>query len=225
MFFDDRNDAGRRLAAKLLSYKEQHPIVLALPRGGVPVGYEIARQLHAPLDVVLVRKLGTPMSPELAIGAIVEGEPAERFINRDIVADLGVPDSYIEEEVARQTREIERRRMRYLQGRPPVDVRDRTAIVVDDGIATGATMRVALHAIRRRGPKRLVMAVPIAPAATIEAMRNEADDVVCLYSPEDFGAIGYFYRDFHQIDDETVIELLAETAKDAGASARRKHTH
>lgn len=220
MFFDDRSDAGRQLAAKLLSYKGASPVVLALPRGGVPVGYEIARQLHAPLDVVLVRKIGAPISPELAVGAIVEGKPVERFINRDIVADLAVPQSYLEEEIARQTREIERRRTRYFQGRLPVEVRNRTAIIVDDGIATGATMHVALRAVRRRGPARLVLAVPVAPASAIAALRSEVDDIVCLHSPEDFGAIGFFYRDFHQLEDEAVIALLAAAAKELSGSDR-----
>ena len=219
MIFRDRSDAGRRLAEMLAPYKQQHPVVLALPRGGVPVGYEIARHLEAPLDVVLVRKVGAPISPELAIGAIVEGEPVERFINREIVDSLGVPESYIEEEVARQTREIERRRAQYFQGRARIDIRGRTAIVVDDGIATGATMRVALHAVRRGGPARLVMAVPIAPASTIEAMRGEADELVCLDSPEDFGAIGFFYRDFKQVSDSTVIALLNAAAREIPPSS------
>jgi len=225
MYFADREDAARQLAERLLSYKTQKPVVLALPRGGVPIGREIARRLDAPLDVVLVRKLGAPISPELAIGAIVEGEPIERFINRDIVAELGVPDTYIDEEVGRQTREIERRRALYLQDRPRVDVPGHAAIVVDDGIATGATMRVALQAIRRRRPARLVLAVPVAPATTIDAMRGEADDIVCLHAPDDFGAIGYFYRDFAQVNDATVIALLAAAAKEERSSPRGKHTN
>lgn len=222
MFFDDRIDAGRQLAAKLLHLRDRRPVVLALPRGGVPIGREVARTLHAPLDLVLVRKLGAPISPELAIGAIVEGQPVERFINSDIVTELGVDDAYIEAEVAEQAREIERRRERYLQGRAPIEVRDRTAIVVDDGIATGATMRIALRAVRRRHPQRLVMAVPVAPADTIAAMHDEADELVCLEAPRDFGAIGFFYRDFRQVDDRTVIELLAEAARELGQSDARK---
>jgi putative phosphoribosyl transferase len=222
MFFQDRTDAGRQLAAELLSYKEQRPLVLALPRGGVPVGYEIARALQAPLDILLVRKLGAPGSPEFAIGAIVEGNPVESFLNRDIVAYLGVPKSYIEDETARQTREIERRRDRYFRGRLPADVKDHTVIVVDDGIATGATMRVALQALRRRQPRRLVMAVPVAAATTIDAMRNEADDLVYLDAPLDFAAVGQFYRDFRQVEDETVIALLAEAAKESGRSTEGK---
>ncbi len=220
MFFADRSDAGQRLAAQLIPYKDSHPVVLALPRGGVPVGYEIARRLHAPLDIVLVRKIGAPISPELAIGAIVEGKPVERFINREIVADLGVSESYIEEEIARQTLEMERRRKRYFQGRSRLEVRNRTAIVVDDGIATGATMHAALRAVRRREPSRLVLAVPVAPASAIASLRSEVDDIVCLSTPEDFGAIGFFYRDFHQLDDDVVIVLLAAAAKELGDSDR-----
>jgi putative phosphoribosyl transferase len=215
MRFADRHDAGRQLAARLLPFKSRRPVILALPRGGVPVGFEIARALEAPLDIVLVRKLGSPISPELAIGAIVDGEPLESIINADVVADLDVPASYIEAEIARQSREIERRRARYRQGRAMIDVRDRTAIVVDDGIATGATMRIALRAVRRRRPRRLVMAVPIAPTSTLAAMRGEADDLFCLGATEAFGAVGSFYRDFSQVDDETVIAILAEAARDA----------
>jgi putative phosphoribosyl transferase len=195
-FFADRHDAGRQLAAKLLAYKDARPVVLALPRGGVSVGYEVARRLHAPLDIILVRKIGAPLQPELAIGAIVEGDPVERFINRELVADLRVPASYIEEEIACEKREIERRRSLYFEDRRPIAVRGRTAIVVDDGIATGATMRAALAAVRRRGPSRLVLAVPVAPAHTIEDLHDAADDIVCLMACEDFGAIGFFYRDF-----------------------------
>jgi putative phosphoribosyl transferase len=211
-FFADRRDAGRRLAARLLTYKDAHPVVLALPRGGVPVGYEVAKQLGAPLDVVLVRKIGAPLQPELALGAIVEGNPVQRFINEDIVAALAVPKSFIEEEVARETGEIERRRSTYLRGRAPVAVRGRTAIVVDDGIATGATMRAALRAVRLREPSRLVLAVPVAPASTIDELRTEVDDIVCLLAPGDLGAIGFFYRDFRQLDDKDVIELLRDAA-------------
>ena len=222
-FFADRADAGRRLSAKLLVYKDARPVVLALPRGGLPVGYEVAERLQAPLDIVLVRKIGAPYQPELALGAIVEGNPVQRFINRDIVAELGVPQSYIEEEVVRETREIQRRRVAYLKGRPPVEVRGNTAIVVDDGIATGATVRAALRAVRQREPARLVLAVPVAPASMIEQLRGEADDVVCLYAPSDFGAIGFFYRDFHQLDDKTVTALLTAAAKRQGGLAAKSN--
>ena len=212
MLFKDREDAGRRLAAELLAYREQRPVVLALPRGGVPVGFEIAKALNAPLDVVLVRKIGAPWMPELAVGAIAEGEPIEKIIERETVAELGVPQKYLDEEIARQTSEIERRQQLYRKTRPRSDIKGCTTIVVDDGIATGATMRAALRAVRREGPSKLVLAVPVAPASTLAKLRSEVSDIVCLSSPEDFGAISVFYADFHQVDDAVVIELLAQAA-------------
>jgi putative phosphoribosyl transferase len=220
-FFADRNDAGRRLATELLAYKDARPVVLALPRGGVVIGYEVACRLHAPLDIVLVRKIGAPQQPELAIGAIVEGNPVERFINQELVAELQVPASYVEKETEREKHEIERRRLLYFEDRRPVAVQGRTAIVVDDGIATGATMRAALAAVGRRRPSQLVLAVPVAPAQTIEDLRDAADEIVCLMAPEDFGAIGLFYRDFHQLDDQSVIALLTAAAKEQDSSARQ----
>lgn len=184
MLFADRQDAGRRLAAALLRFKDQRPVVLALPRGGVPVGFEIATRLEAPLDVVLVRKIGDPFSPELAIGAIADGDRLERVIDENLVAELGVPRAYIDAEIGRQRREIEHRRRIYFKGRPPVDIRQQTVIVVDDGIATGATMRAALRAARGRTPARLILAVPVAPASTLEAMRPEVDEIVCSIRPK-----------------------------------------
>jgi len=212
MLFKDRQEAGRRLAAELLKYREQRPVVLALPRGGVPVGFEIATALDAPLDVVLVRKIGAPWMPELAVGAIAEGEPLETIIERETVAALGVTQKYLDEEIARQTSEIERRRQLYRKTRPRSDIKGCTAIVVDDGIATGATMRAALRAVRREGPSKLVLAVPVAAASTLAKLRGEVSDIVCLSSPEDFGAISVFYADFRQVDDAVVNELLAQAA-------------
>jgi putative phosphoribosyl transferase len=209
MKFMDRGEAGRRLADKLVHLKDWQPVVLALPRGGVAVGFEIARALDAPLDIVLVRKIGVPWEPELALGAVTDGASHETFIDRDLATSLAVPDSYIKEETARQLQEIERRRKSYCKGRPAREVAGHTAIVVDDGIATGATMRVALQAVRRRGPARLVLAVPVAPPDTLAAMREEVDEAVCLETPSGFGAIGYYYRDFHQMSDREVTELLA----------------
>jgi putative phosphoribosyl transferase len=208
--FSNRIEAGRRLAAELGRFKDEHPVVLALPRGGVPVGVEIARALNAPLDLVLVRKIGAPFQPELAIGAVVDGSRPETVINREIVEAFEIPESYLSEESARQLAEIERRRQRYLAGRERAEIAGHTAIVVDDGIATGATMLAALHATRRAGPKRLVLAVPVAPPDTIERLRAEVDEVVCLEMPRFFGAIGAFYRDFHQLGDDDVIRLLEE---------------
>jgi putative phosphoribosyl transferase len=186
--------------------------VLALPRGGVPVGFEIASELAAPLDVLLVRKIGAPWQPELAVGAIVDGERLDKVIDEKVVAALAVPADYLEEEIARQILEIERRRKLYFRGRPPAEVRHRTALVVDDGIATGATMRAALRAIRRREPARLVMAVPVAPGKTIEDLRTEVDEIVCLATPDEFLAISQFYSDFRQVSDQEVVELLDRAA-------------
>jgi predicted phosphoribosyltransferase len=210
--FRDRQEAGERLAAALLRFKDQQPCVLALPRGGVPVGFEIAKRLNAPLDLVIVRKIGAPHQPELAIGAVVDGEHPELVVNRHIVDLLGVSDEYLEQEKARQVAEIERRRHAYLEGRPRVDIAGKTALIVDDGIATGATTRVALHATRRAKPKRLVLAVPVAPSDTLAALRGEADEIICLEDYESFGAISIYYDDFTQVSDEEVREILARAA-------------
>lgn len=212
MLFVDRQDAGRRLAAELVRFAGQRPVVLALPRGGVPVGFEVARELAAPLDVILVRKIGLPWQPELAVGAIVDGERLDKVIDEELVDLAGVPEAYMEAEIAKQIREIERRRKLYFKGRRPTEVRRRTAIVVDDGIATGSTMRAALRAIRRRGPARLVLAVPVGPEKTVAALRSEVDELVCLVVPDDFLAIGQFYGDFRQVSDEEVVELLDRAA-------------
>ena len=209
MKFADRGEAGRRLADKLLHFKDRQPIVLALPRGGVAVGFEIAHALDASLDIVLVRKIGVPWQPELALGAVTDGARYETFIDRNLAASLNIPDSYIEEETTRQLKEIERRREAYCEGRPALEIAGHTAIVVDDGIATGATMRVALQAVRRHGPARLVLAVPVAPPDTLTVLGKEVDEAVCLETPAELGAIGYYYRDFHQMTDREVTELLA----------------
>jgi putative phosphoribosyl transferase len=220
MKFEDRGDAGRRLADKLAHLKDAQPVVLALPRGGVAVGFEIARELDAPLDIVLVRKIGVPWQPELALGAVTDGASPEIFIDRGLATSLDVPDSYIKQETARQLEEIERRRKSYCEGRPALEVARRTAIVVDDGIATGATMRVALQAVRRRGPARLVLAVPVASPDTLAALGEGADETVCLETPIGLGAIGFFYRDFHQMSDAEVTELLARAPRPAESAAR-----
>lgn len=209
MRFADRGDAGRRLAGKLTHLKERHPAIFALPRGGVAIGFEIAQVLGAPLDIVLVRKIGVPWQPELAVGAVTDGAAPETFIDRDLAATLEIPESYLEEEMARQLAEIERRREIYCADRPPAEVKGHTAIVVDDGIATGATMRVALRALRNRGPAYLVVAVPVAPPDTLAELGKTADETVCLETPVGLGAIGFYYRDFHQMTDAEVTELLA----------------
>jgi putative phosphoribosyl transferase len=219
MLYSNRQEAGRRLAAELMRFKDHRPVVLALPRGGVPVGFEIAQALAAPLDVILVRKIGAPEQSELAVGAIVDGENLEQVIDRRIVAELGVPQAYLDQEIARQAREIERRRELYLKRRPPADLKKSTAIVVDDGIATGATMRAAVLAVRRRAPSRLVLAVPVAPASAIENLRPDVDELVCLATPEEFYAIGQFYLDFHQVSDDEVIALLERAAMRSSSQA------
>jgi putative phosphoribosyl transferase len=216
MLFSSRQEAGRRLAAELGRFKNAEPVILALPRGGVPVGFEIALALNAPLDVVLVRKIGAPGMSELAIGAIVDGEQLDRIIDSELVAELAVPQSYLDGEIARQAAEIERRRRVYFKGRAPVTVAGRVALVVDDGIATGATMRAALRAIRRRSAAKLVLAVPVAPPHTIDALRPEVDEIVCLATPEQFLAIGQFYADFRQLDDEDVVAFLDRAHQRSG---------
>jgi putative phosphoribosyl transferase len=212
MLFTNRTEAGQLLAERLLHFKDADPVVLALPRGGVPVGFEVARALNCPLDVVLVRKIGAPYQPELAVGAVVDGGHAETVLNDSIVEALDIPQDYISKESARQLAEIDRRRHLYLAGRSQTDVAQRTVIVVDDGIATGATARAALRAVRRSKPKRLVLAAPVAPPDTVEALRQDVDELICLFTPEYFGAIGSFYLDFHQISDAEVVEMLRESA-------------
>jgi putative phosphoribosyl transferase len=209
-FFSDRSEAGRLLAERLAAYKERKPVVLALPRGGVPVALEIARALEAPLDVVLVRKIGAPFRPELALGAVVDGPQPEVFVNREIASALAVSQDYVETEVARQLEEIERRRALYLGGRRPVDLTGRAAIVVDDGIATGATARVALRAARRGGAAEVILAAPVAPPESAVELREECDEAIFLDTPPDFGAVGFYYADFEQLTDEDVRRMLAE---------------
>ncbi len=209
MLFENRADAGRKLAAALGAYKDGRPVVLALPRGGVPVAAEVAAALEAPLDLVLVRKLGVPLQPELAMGAVVDGSAPILVRNEDVIRLAGVSEEGLQSVCAAELAEIERRRQRYLGDRARVDPAGRIAIVIDDGIATGATTRAALRAMRQCRPRKLILAVPIAPTDTLEAMREEADEVVCLEDYEDFGAIGLFYADFRQVSDSEVVATLA----------------
>jgi putative phosphoribosyl transferase len=219
--FADRTEAGRQLAERLARFKTEQPLVLALPRGGVPVGFEVAQALDAPLHLILVRKIGAPMQPELAIGAVVDGDQPETVLNRDLVDDLQISERYLEGERARQLEEIERRRRLYGSGRAKIEVRDRTAIVVDDGIATGATMEAALHAVRRAGPRRLVLAVPVAPPETIARLRPQVDEIECLIMPDYLGAIGMFYADFRQLSDGEVVALLERAAMRGAVAGER----
>lgn len=212
MRFRDRSEAGRLLAEALKDRVEPPCVVLALPRGGVPVGLEIARSLGCPLDLVMVRKIGAPGQPELALGAVANGEHPVLVVNEDVRRMTGASDAYLESQKEQELAEIARRKARYLAGRAPAPVEGRTAIVVDDGIATGATMLAALRAVRRKGPKKVILAVPVAPPDSLARLSGEADEIVCLYTPEWFMAVGQFYDDFRQIDDEEVVAALAEAA-------------
>ena len=206
--FADRTEAGQRLARALHAYAGRADLlVLALPRGGVPVAYEVARALGAPLDLLLVRKLGVPGHEELAMGAIASG--GIRVLNREVIAATGVGESQIEAAAAREQRELERRAGAYRGERPPPTIAGRCVILIDDGLATGATMRAALAALRPQHPAALVVAVPVAPPETLARLRAEANDVVCLEAPEAFYAIGAWYRDFGQLHDDQVRALLA----------------
>jgi len=209
MSFSDRTDAGRQLAQALARFKGKSVYVYALPRGGVPVAAEIAAALDAPLDLLLVRKIGAPVQPELAIGAVVDGGAPIVVRNEEVIQATGTREDEFQAICKRELAEIERRRRKYLQGRPALDPAGRIAIVVDDGIATGATMRAALQATRKRKPKLLVLAVPVAAADSLDALREEVDEVVCLEVPRYFGALGAFYEDFRQLSDDDVIDALA----------------
>ena len=212
--FEDRREAGRRLAEKLSRFKDERPVVFALPRGGVPVGYEISRALEAPLDVFVSRKLGAPGQPEFGIGAVAAG--GVRVLNEDVLRRLGIPDDYVEQITARETAEVERR-LRYFRGeRPEPDVGGRTAILVDDGLATGVTARAAVEALRSSGPQRLILAAPVCAAQTAQLLGPEVDELVCLESPSDLGAIGFWYKNFEQTSDEEVVELLERARSERG---------
>jgi putative phosphoribosyl transferase len=208
MLFQNRTDAGRQLAKALLKYKNRHPVILALPRGGVSVAAEVAAALDAPLDLLLVRKIGLPSQPELAMGAVTDGEEPTIIRNRDVIELSGISADEFDAVCEEERTEIERRRKRYLGYRARSKVKGQVVIIIDDGIATGATTLAAIRAVRRREPKELVLAVPVAPLDTINMLQPEVDAIVCLDTPEDLGAIGYFYRDFRQVSDDEVIAAL-----------------
>lgn len=210
MIFKNRSDAGQRLAIALARYAPERPLVLALPRGGVPVAYEVARALDAPLDVFIARKLGAPLQPEFAIGAVAEGGVV---IVDPTAEEVGVDAQRLARAIAREQAEIATRVERFRGGRPLGDVRGRTVIVIDDGIATGATARASLRALRAMGPARLVLAVPVVAADTVATLRGEVDELVCLEAPVDFAAVGYWYEDFEQVSDDEVSELLRRAAR------------
>jgi predicted phosphoribosyltransferase len=209
MFFADRQDAGRQLAKALETYKGQHPLILAIPRGAVPMGKTIADLLEGELDVVLVRKLTSPYSSEFALGAIDESGWA--YI-ADYAAGAGGTPEYLEREKQRQMATLRERRTQYTPLHPPSDPAGRIVIIIDDGLATGSTMIAALHATRAKNPTKLVCAVPVSPPDTLEKIRPLCDELVCLYAPEDFRAVGQFYQDFNQVSDEEVIEILRSRA-------------
>lgn len=210
--FRDRKDAGRRLAERLARYRYEDSVVLALPRGGVPVGYEVARALKVPLDVFIARKLGAPNQPELGIGAVAQD--GSRVLNERIVEEIGVSEEYIERVAAEETKEAERRLKLFRGERPEPEVRERTAILVDDGIATGVTTRAAIDALRRRDPRRLVLAVPVCATHAAESLRREVDELICLEAPLNLMAIGLWYRHFEQTSDEEVIDLLEHARRE-----------
>ncbi len=212
-YFLDRRDAGQRLAQELGSYANRSDLlVFGLPRGGVPVAYEVAHALHAPLDVFIVRKLGFPGHPELAMGAIATG--GVRILDRRLIEMYDVPEDAIDEVTESEQRELERREKLYRDDRPSPEVRDHTVILIDDGLATGSTMRAAVQALRQEGARKVVVAVPIAPPDTCEAMSHEVDDIICAITPEPFLAVGVWYADFSETTDEEVRELLAKAAKE-----------
>jgi putative phosphoribosyl transferase len=216
MRFVDRSAAGRVLGERLRALQLPAPlVVLALPRGGVPVGAAVAQALQAPLDLLLVRKIGAPWQRELALAAVVEGEPPDIVIDEEVQRGIGLHTDYIEAQAQLQLREIARQRRTYLSGRPAAALAGRTVIVVDDGIATGTTMRAALKALRRRRPAALVLAVPVAPRDTLERLRAEVDRVVCLDTPYPFFAVGEHYQHFPQVDDDEVIAALDAAARSA----------
>lgn len=215
--FRDREDAGRRLAEELRPLAAEHPVVVALPRGGVPVGYEIARALHAPLDICVVRKIGVPWHEELGAGAVAEGGFVH--ISREIVEHVGLKAEALAQVTEAKKREVQERVRKFRGKRQRIALRDRTVIVVDDGIATGGTVFAALLALRAEQPKSLVLAVPVAAPETLRALEPKVDRVVALLVPADLYAIGLWYEDFEQVSDEQVVELLARAAHAAGEEA------
>jgi len=211
--FPNRTEAGRLLAGKLVKYADRADvIVLGLPRGGVPVAFEVAQRLGAPLDVFIVRKLGVPGFEELAAGAIASG--GVRVLNQDVVSAIPHAEQAIEAVTAKETSELVRREHIYREGRPAPELRDRVVILVDDGLATGATMRAAVKALRQRGVAKIVVAVPVGPPDTCREIEQEADETICLSTPPFFQAVGQYYEDFSQTSDEDVRELLSQAAQD-----------
>jgi putative phosphoribosyl transferase len=223
MRFTDRTAAGRLLAGELLKLKLKRPVVYALPRGGLPVAFEVAQALHAPLDLLLVRKIGVPWQRELAAGAVAD-DAQNLVFNKDVISEAGMQRRQVEEAAKAEIREIERRRAIYLRGRAPVEVKGREAIIVDDGIATGSTVQAAIMAVKRREPSRVIVATPVAPADTVGELRTLADEVVCLSAPEAFYAISAHYDDFRQLTDEDVVRVLNQAPAGEGEGGAHADT-
>ncbi|WP_300549158.1 phosphoribosyltransferase family protein [Roseovarius sp.] len=211
--FQDREDAGKALLAALPEVDPANTVVIALPRGGVPVAQEICKALKLPLDLVFVRKIGAPMQPELAVGAVVDGARPEVVVNHEIARNLGLSDAQVSEMAQTLLPEIARRRATYLEGRAPIDLAGKTVIVVDDGIATGATVKASLIAVRNRGAAHIILAVPVAPPDTLHELETLTDEIVCLYAPRYFGAVGAHYRYFPQVSDAEVIAALQDARR------------
>lgn len=212
--FRDRSEAGRHLAQRLEHLRGSDPLVLALPRGGVPVAYEIARVLDAPMDLLLVRKLGAPGHAEYGIGAVADGVEPQLVLNEQAIGALRVSADYIRQELVRQVAELRRRRALYCDDRPPPDVSRRTVIVVDDGVATGGTVEAALRSLKQAGAGHLVLAVPVAPAETLSHLKAWCDEIICLETPDPFVAVGLHYDDFTQVSDEQVRQCLTASASE-----------
>ena len=218
MRFSDRVDAGRLLGMRLAQTAWIRPIVYALPRGGVPVGLEVAKALSAPLDLLLVRKIGVPWQRELAAASVIDGERPDIIFNEDVLKLAGLTHSQIQQAAKPELREIERRRTLYLKDQMPISAKGRDAILVDDGIATGASLKAAIKSVRKRDPLRVIIAAPVASIDTVEDLRRLADEVICLSTPSNFYAIGPHYDDFHQLSDQEVVDLLKQAPSTEGAA-------
>ncbi|TIW90044.1 MAG: phosphoribosyltransferase [Mesorhizobium sp.] len=211
--FRDREDAGVKLGLELSRLQLHHPIVLALPRGGVPVAVEVAKALHAPLDLLIIRKVGAPGNPELAVAAIVDGDPGEVVLNREIVETYALDESELRVLIANERPELERRRAAYRWKTRPISIAGKTAIIVDDGAATGTTMKIAIRALKRRSPREIVVAIPVSPQETVVELEQEADRVVCLSQPGQFRALGHHYLRFPRLSDNDVVFAMDEAAQ------------
>lgn len=219
--FHDRVDAGRRLAAKLMKFRDLEPVIVALPRGGVPVAWEVARALDAPLDVLIARKLGAPGQPELGIGAVAQG--GALYLDVELISHMNITREYLHRVAREEALEMERRLRVYRGDRAPLDVMGRTVILVDDGLATGVTTRAAVRALRRQSPRAIILAVPVCAPETAAALRAEVDHVICVESPERFGAVGAWYTEFAQTTDEEVVTILTRAVR--AQSAREAQNH